>query len=261
LAIWRSSRRASARSFGRWYRRFSRTTSAARPWPSPCSRSGSPTPWSCSSSRTRSTRSARPSHSDFWRRWPLRRPPSPGYGFRKPRTRPWKKSSGRGQAKWLVRPRNPPNEGAATRRVERSAPARRISASGSVHAFPRFAGERLQQGQVGFEEVVRGAQNIAAAGAGLFEAAAEFAAGFLGRAAGQEVKLVETADHADAVPDTALGVGQVCIAAHASGREGFHGVGFHGGDALQQRHHASAGVIDDPLPGTVGLFDQFAIVW
>ena len=43
-------------------------------------------------------------------------------------------------------------------------------------------------------------------------------------------------------------------------RECLHGVGPHGGDVLQDRHHAAAGVIGDPLAGAVRQVDQLAVV-
>ena len=74
------------------------------------------------------------------------------------------------------------------------------------------------------------------------------------------MELVEPADHADVLRDPPAGLGQVGVAAHARRGERLHRVGVHRRDVFQDRHHAAAGVVGDPLAGAVGQGDQLAVV-
>ena len=72
--------------------------------------------------------------------------------------------------------------------------------------------------------------------------------------------LVESADHADVLRDSAARLGQVRVAAHARRGERLHGVGVHRRNVFQDRHHAAAGVVSDALAGAMGQVDQLAVV-
>lgn len=129
-----------------------------------------------------------------------------------------------------------------------------------IDALPSFVGVRCDQFRVGIKEVVGGRENVASPFPRRLKTPAHGGPRLLGRAAQQAMKLIKPANHAHPVANPPLGFCQVHIAAHGWRSERLHSVRLHGGDFLQDRHHAAASVVHDALPGLVGQRDQFRVV-
>ena len=70
------------------------------------------------------------------------------------------------------------------------------------------------------------------------------------------MRLVEAPDHAHPAANPALCLPKIHVTPHADRGEGLHRVRLHVRDALEERHHSAAGVVDDALARLVGRLDD-----
>mgnify|MGYP000411588892 CR=1 FL=1 len=95
---------------------------------------------------------------------------------------------------------------------------------------------------------------------GGFKTTSDLGTGFFFGTILEKMILVKSPDHTDFVPDPSFGFSQVHVGAHPRRCKGLHGIGFHGCNIFQDGHHATAGMVADPLPGLMGCLDKGSIV-
>jgi len=129
-----------------------------------------------------------------------------------------------------------------------------------IHTLPGFISECSEQLEIGIEEVVRRRENESSVRASVLKCLPHGSARLLRGAPLQEMELVEAADHAHPVTDPLLCFGKNGIAPHFTRRKRFHRVRVHVRNLLKDRHHATTGMIDNPLAGRMCELDQLRII-
>ena len=117
----------------------------------------------------------------------------------------------------------------------------------AIAATPGLIGKCFYKIQVGFKKVIRRGEDIPPSLAGFIKTAPDFFPGIFRGTACEEMKLVKPPDHTYLFTYALFGFLELGIPTHSRRSKGLHGIGIHGSNIFQDGHHASTGMVSNPL--------------